>query len=56
MNFTILVTAPKLAPAGAELLAQAGARVIYLADPDSAEEVERIMETEPDEKPESKHD
>ncbi|MDM0070008.1 hydroxyacid dehydrogenase [Variovorax sp. J31P207] len=47
MNFTILVTAPKLAPAGAELLAQGGARVIYLADPDSAEEVERIMATEP---------
>lgn len=47
MNPTILVTAPKLAKAGAELLAQAGARVIYLADPDSAEEVERIMETEP---------
>ncbi|HET7836989.1 MAG TPA: NAD(P)-dependent oxidoreductase, partial [Variovorax sp.] len=47
MHPTILVTAPKLAAAGAELLAQAGARVIYLADPDSAEEVERIMATEP---------
>ena len=47
MKPTILVTAAQLAPAGAELLAQAGARVIYLADPDSAEEVERIMETEP---------
>ena len=45
MNPTILVTAPKLAKAGADLLAQAGARVIYLADPDSVEEVERIMAT-----------
>ena len=47
MNPTILVTAPKLAKAGADLLAQAGARVIYLSDPDSVEEVERIMATEP---------
>ncbi|MDM0018864.1 hydroxyacid dehydrogenase [Variovorax saccharolyticus] len=47
MNPTILVTAPKLAKAGADLLAQAGARVIYLHDPDSVEEVERIMATEP---------
>ncbi|MDM0109514.1 hydroxyacid dehydrogenase [Variovorax sp. J22R24] len=47
MNPTILVTAPKLAKAGADLLAQAGARVIYLSDPDSVEEVERIMQTEP---------
>lgn len=43
---TILVTAPKLAAAGAELLAQAGARVIYLSQPDDAEEVERIMASE----------
>ena len=47
MEPTILVTAPRLAKAGADLLAQAGARVIYLSDPDSAEEVERIMATEP---------
>ena len=47
MNPTILVTAPKLAKAGADLLAQAGARLIYLSDPDSVEEVERIMEAEP---------
>ncbi|MDM0047970.1 hydroxyacid dehydrogenase [Variovorax sp. J22R115] len=46
MNPTILVTAPKLAKAGADLLAQAGARVLYLSDP-SVEEVERIMTTEP---------
>ncbi|MDL9997434.1 hydroxyacid dehydrogenase [Variovorax sp. J22P240] len=47
MNPTILVTAPKLAKAGVDLLAQAGARVLYLSDPDSVEEVERIMATEP---------
>lgn len=44
---TVFVTAPKLAPAGAALLAQAGARVLYLSQPDSVEEVERIMATEP---------
>lgn len=47
MTHTVFVTAPKLAKAGAELLAQAGARVIHLADADSAEEVERIMAREP---------
>ncbi|MEJ8813359.1 hydroxyacid dehydrogenase [Variovorax ureilyticus] len=47
MNPTILVTAPKLAKAGADLLAQAGARVLYLADPDSAQDVEHIMATQP---------
>jgi D-3-phosphoglycerate dehydrogenase len=44
---TVFVTAPKLAPAGAALLAQGGARVLYLSRPDSVEEVERIMATEP---------
>ncbi|WP_349605641.1 MULTISPECIES: hydroxyacid dehydrogenase [Cupriavidus] len=44
---TIFVTAPKLAPAGVELLAQAGARVLYLSQPDSVEEVERVMASEP---------
>ncbi len=46
MSFTIFVTAPKLAAAGADLLAQAGARVLYLTDPDSPEEVEHVMATE----------
>lgn len=44
---TILVTAPKLAPAGVDLLDRAGARVIYLASPDDPQEVERIMAAEP---------
>jgi hypothetical protein len=43
MTHTILVTAPTLAKEGAEFLAQAGSRVIYLADADSPKEVERIM-------------
>lgn len=47
MTFTVFVTAPRLAAAGADLLAQAGARVIYLADANSTEEVDRIMVTEP---------
>ncbi|MDM0003526.1 hydroxyacid dehydrogenase [Variovorax sp. J22G73] len=50
MKPTVLVTAPKLAKAGADLLAEAGARVIYLANPDSAEstaEVEQLMAREP---------
>jgi D-3-phosphoglycerate dehydrogenase len=47
MSFTVLVTAPKLASAGVELLAQAGARVLYLSNADSVEEVERLMATEP---------
>nr|WP_042884281.1 hydroxyacid dehydrogenase [Cupriavidus necator] len=44
---TIFVTAPRLAPAGVELLARAGARVLYLSQPDSVEEVERVMASEP---------
>ncbi|GJG97620.1 hydroxyacid dehydrogenase [Cupriavidus pauculus] len=44
---TILVTAPRLAPAGASLLDRAGARVIYLSSADAEQEVERIMATEP---------
>ena len=47
MSFTVLVTAAKLAQAGVELLAQAGARVIYLSDPNSIEEVEHLMAIEP---------
>ena len=44
---TILVTAPKLAPAGVDLLERAGARVIYLASADDPQEVEHIMAAEP---------
>lgn len=47
MSFTILVTAAKLAKPGVDLLAQVGARVLYLSDPNSVEEVERLMATEP---------
>jgi D-3-phosphoglycerate dehydrogenase len=44
---TILVTAPKLAPAGVDLLTRAGARVLYLSASGDAGEVERIMAAEP---------
>ncbi|PLP99119.1 hydroxyacid dehydrogenase [Cupriavidus pauculus] len=44
---TVFVTAPRLAPAGVQLLDQAGARVIYLSSPDDAQEVDRIMASEP---------
>lgn len=47
MTFSIFVTAPRLAPSGVDLLAQVDARVIYLKDGNSAEEVEHIMATEP---------
>ena len=47
MSFTVLVTAASLAKPGMDLLAQVGARVIYLSDPNSVEEVERLMATEP---------
>ena len=45
--FTVFVTAPKLASSGVDLLAAAGARVIYLESGSDAEAVERIMATEP---------
>lgn len=45
--FTVFVTAPKLAPSGADLLAKAGARVIYPESGDDAAQVERIMASEP---------
>ncbi len=47
MSFTVFVTAPRLAAAGADLLAAAGARVIYLSDADSDGGVDRILATEP---------
>jgi D-3-phosphoglycerate dehydrogenase len=50
MKPTVLVTAPRLAKAGADLLAEAGARVIYLTNADSADsahEVEQLMASEP---------
>ncbi|MES2529569.1 MAG: hydroxyacid dehydrogenase [Pseudomonadota bacterium] len=47
MTHTILVTAPKLAPGGVELLAQAGARVLYLPTADSADDLARLLATEP---------
>jgi len=45
--FTVLVTAPRLAASGADLLAGAGARVIYLERGDEAAQVERILAREP---------
>ncbi|WP_422096703.1 hydroxyacid dehydrogenase [Variovorax sp.] len=47
MKPTVLVTAPRLAKAGTDLLAAAGARILYLTHADSAEEVERLMASEP---------
>ncbi|KGD96798.1 hydroxyacid dehydrogenase [Achromobacter sp. RTa] len=47
MSHTVFVTAPKLHPAGVAVLEQHGARILYLSQPDSAEEVERTMAAEP---------
>lgn len=47
MPFTVLVTAPRLAAAGADLLAAAGARVLYLPEPGGADEVARMLAAEP---------
>lgn len=47
MTYTIFVTAQRLAQSGVDLLNQANARIIYLQDPNSIEEVEHIMATEP---------
>ncbi|WP_415806948.1 hydroxyacid dehydrogenase [Bordetella muralis] len=44
---TIFVTAPKLAPAGVDVLQAAGARVIYLPAADDVQAVRHIMATEP---------
>lgn len=45
--FTVFVTAPRLASSGADLLAAAGARVIYLESGSDEGTVERIMAAEP---------
>ncbi len=47
MPFTILVTAPRLAPAGRDLLAAAGARVLYLPEGGDAAAVADLLATEP---------
>jgi D-3-phosphoglycerate dehydrogenase / 2-oxoglutarate reductase len=47
MSHTVFVTATKLAAPGVALLAEAGARVIYMSDADSVDEVEQVMATEP---------
>jgi D-3-phosphoglycerate dehydrogenase len=47
MSHTIFVTAPTLAPEGAERLRRAGCRVIYLGGARDAAEVERVMAAEP---------
>ena len=47
MPYTVLVTAPRLAPAGVRLLQAAGSRILYLASADDAGEVARILATEP---------
>lgn len=44
---TVLVTAPKLAPAGVALLEQADARVLYLSAPGSSEEAAHILARHP---------
>ena len=43
MSFSIFVTAPRLAPAGAQLLQAAGCRVTYLQDPNDRGEVETVL-------------
>ncbi|OZI34443.1 hydroxyacid dehydrogenase [Bordetella genomosp. 10] len=47
MTPTVFVTAPKLAPAGVDLLRAAGARVIYLPDADDVQGVRDILAAEP---------
>lgn len=50
MPTTVLVTAPRLAPAGVRLLEAAGARILYLADANGANdagEVARTLAAEP---------
>ena len=44
---TILVTAPRLAPAGAQWLAEAGARVLYLPQADDERALEHLLASEP---------
>lgn len=46
-SFSIFVTAPNLAPAGARLLQEAGCRVHYLRDADDAVAVEALLAREP---------
>lgn len=46
MSFTVFVTAPRLAAPGAALLAQEGARVLYLSQADDPLEVESILGTQ----------
>lgn len=47
MSHTILVTAPKLAPAGLRRLQEAGCRVLFIDHPNNVSEVERLMASEP---------
>lgn len=47
MAFTIFVTAPRLAPAGMQLLEEAGCRVLFLRDANSVAEVEATLAAEP---------
>ncbi|WP_418128006.1 hydroxyacid dehydrogenase [Variovorax sp. KK3] len=47
MSFTVFVTAPRLAAPGAALLAQQGARVLYLSQADDPIEVEGILAAQP---------
>ena len=47
MAFTIFVTAPRLAPAGLRILEEAGCRVLFMRDGNSAAEVESTLASEP---------
>ena len=47
MAFTIFVTAPRLAPAGLRILEEAGCRVLFMRDGNSAAEVESTLAGEP---------
>jgi len=47
MGYSIFVTAPRLAPAGAQLLQDAGCSVSYLQDANDSAEVARVMARQP---------
>ena len=47
MHYTVLMTAPKLAPMGVKKLEEAGCRIIYIDDPKDPNEIYRILSSEP---------
>lgn len=47
MTYTILMTAPKLAPLGVKKLEEAGCRILYIENPKDPNEISRILSNEP---------